>query len=67
MPLYTYECPKCGKMVLKSSIANRNDKKVCPKCNERELKKCLDYVKAIEINGVEATASQGKWRDPNSI
>ena len=43
MPLFEYECKKCGKKFEKLVFSSDKDKVVCPKCGSDETKKLLSF------------------------
>lgn len=47
-------------------MSERNDPQLCPNCKVK-MDKQLSCVRAFEINGVEATASMGKWHDKSTF
>lgn len=67
MPIYSFKCPKCHKVYdLRLHMSERNDPQLCPNCKVK-MDKQLSCVRAFEINGIEATASMGKWHDKSTF
>ncbi|HAC92397.1 MAG TPA: hypothetical protein DCF63_17470 [Planctomycetaceae bacterium] len=50
MPLYEYECPKCGAEV-EMLVRNLSEKPSCPKCGHNELNRLLSCAAAPSISG----------------
>ena len=71
MPIYDYECEKCGIMEIFHSITD-DDWKICPECNESGLKKLISAGGAVIISGREANQYRDikaarYWRDKNGV
>ena len=43
MPLFEYECEKCGKKFEKLIFSNDTEKVTCPNCGSTETKKLLSF------------------------
>jgi putative FmdB family regulatory protein len=43
MPLFEYECKKCGKRFEKLVFSNDKDKISCPNCGSEDTKKLLSF------------------------
>ena len=41
MPIFEYQCEKCGEVTEVLEKANARTKPACPKCGERKMKKIL--------------------------
>ncbi len=46
MPLFEFECKKCGTRFEKLIFASDKDKITCPKCGSEETKKLLSFFAA---------------------
>jgi len=58
MPLYDFECKKCGhKFTLLIGVADR-DKVTCPACGGSEIKQLISGC-AVKVSGGAGTASGG--------
>lgn len=67
MPTYSYKCPTCNKVYdIKHKISELSKSQICKVCGSTMVRQ-LNVVKAIEINGIESTASQAKWRDSSGL
>ncbi|MCP3722948.1 zinc ribbon domain-containing protein [Paraburkholderia sp. CNPSo 3272] len=49
MPFYDYDCPRCGLLEARRSIAERDDELACPHCGERCPR--LLNTKAASVGG----------------
>lgn len=58
MPIYEYECPKCGhKFELRRSIAESDEEARCPRCGEERAKRAISVFGIASASGTCAPSS----------
>ncbi len=64
MPKYDFKCNNCSEvfelsMSIKELEDKEADKKVCPKCNSREVKQLLSFASVGSSGSSSASSSRG--------
>jgi putative FmdB family regulatory protein len=60
MPVYEYECPKCGeKFELRRNIADKDSDISCPKCGAKAPKRILSLFSTTFPGGSCTPSSHG--------
>jgi len=57
MPIYEYECKKCGK-AFEELVKNSSEKVACPECGTKRVRRLMSKV-AFKTDGKMTTTSSG--------
>jgi putative FmdB family regulatory protein len=58
MPIYEYECPKCGqKFELRCNIAESEKEAKCPRCGEEHARRAISVFGIACVNSTCAPSS----------
>ena len=64
MPVYEFTCADCGETFeIISSLADRDDKAVCPACGGRDVKPVFS---SVSLGGSRSSVNPGVFVRPNA-